>query len=75
MDTKQFIKYSLLYGKSGSVTDSFWKRYTIRHIFPRLSMITTANCSILMITVFIKIDIKNIIYKKVAQVPRTNNLL
>ena len=30
MDTKQFIKYSLLYGKSGSVTDSFWKRYTIR---------------------------------------------
>ena len=64
MDTKQFIKYSLLYGKSSSVTGSFWKRYTVRYIFPCLSMITTANSSILMITVFIKIDIKSIIYKK-----------
>ena len=64
MDTKQFIKYSLLYGKSSSVTGSFWKRYTVRHIFPCLSMITTANSSILMITVFIKIDIKSILYKK-----------
>ena len=75
MDTKQFIKYSLLYGKSSSVTGSFLEKI---HGQTHLPMsFHDHDCKQLHIDDYgiYQNRHKEHHLQKVAQVPHTNNFL
>ncbi len=61
---KQLTEYSLIYRKSSAVTGSLRERDLVGYIFPRLAVVAAADSTILMVTIFIKIDIKVVTHEK-----------
>lgn len=61
---KQLTEYSLIYRKSSAMTGSLRERDLVGYVFPRLTVVAAADSTILMVTVFIKIDIKVVTHEK-----------